>query len=922
MRNIDLNGEWSFCYTADEEVTSGHIPQVKDFSAVMPIPGYWDDHLESLKRTKVWSRGVLFNPDYRKIDYPLGTGKPADTSLPYIIGTGWYRKEVYIEKDLEGDHILFCGGEAVTDFILFINRNFVYIHKNQMTGSQYYINDYLRYGEINEIIIAVSNFRRDIISTAYRGFKGFSAGIYGNVRIQARRCCMIEDVYAYSNPEMTSITIQTSLMKRSGDPVSVRWRFTDPAGQLVRSGELMADTDVISDICNAEDFVPWTDHNPYLYQLEVAVYAADMLCDRRLLHYGFRVAGTKQMHILLNNRRILLRGLTEHGYYPLTCTPPDDKKYYRSIVKKYKEIGFNWIRFHTTVPHQYYLEACDELGMLVQVEAPNNFKDEMWEGFLQKCRNHPSVILYCGGNEERLTDELIKRLEQAAQQQKEMVPDALFSPMQALPYVDWLLEEEVPIRKEPIPHNPEKLQWLKQFSDVFQPQKDIGFNKITAGWRTLDPLLSFYQKPYVSHEVGILDGYIDLDLENRYRNTRIGTSLYQGAREYLEKENLLHNAAYYYKNSCLWSAAIRKIFIEKLRLCDHTSGYDYLGAIDCHWHRTGYTPGILNEFHEYKPGEGKREILRYNGENVVLLDIPVERNFRCNTEVRFDAFASVYGKDEIGDAEFSWKLMVSDDRCLVRGKKRIGKIETCKKSALGEIVVAIPEVAQAMQCTLRICLESAHYEIENEYAVWVYPDNTLDTGEVLICEELDDMILERINDGLSVLFLSPNGLKTTPLSYTKMMAGRTVGNTATVIYDHPITERFPHQGWCDLQFYSMFEGGKAVVFDADSPLIFEPIIEIVSSYKTILKQSCLFEFSIGKGKVVVCTLNLKGTDPGMTALQQAIITYMSWEEFQPKHKLCWDEAQSFFHPDGQLNLDYSQETGLDGNAQFIRKESV
>ena len=63
-------------------------------------------------------------------------------------------------------------------------------------------------------------------------------------------------------------------------------------------------------------------------------------------------------------------GLTDHGYFPLTCTPPMDTAYYRKAVQKYQEIGFNWIRFHTTAPHEAYLDACDELGMMVQVEAP------------------------------------------------------------------------------------------------------------------------------------------------------------------------------------------------------------------------------------------------------------------------------------------------------------------------------------------------------------------------------------------------------------------------------------------------------------------------------------------------------------------------------------------------------------------------
>lgn len=914
MKVIDLNGIWKFAYTAGGDISVEAIPPEPEFCARMTVPGYWDDNLDTLKLTKAWSRGVCFNPDFRQIEYPLGTGKPADASLPYLIGTGWYKKEIWIAQE-EALKAVLEVGEAVTEVAVFINQQLAGIHKNPMTGIHLEISDFLKYGEWNEILLAVSNTKRDIISTLYRGFKGFSAGIYGNVALHCADRCVIRDVYVYPDPGMKALNFHVSLDHKGHEALTLRWAVKDEKDDTVCQGDLKADKQDISFSCTSAGLIHWSVKTAALYQAEILVYAGATLCDRKIQTFGYRLPEIRGMEILLNGEPILLRGLTEHAYFPLTCTAPLEKTFYRKIVKRYREIGFNWIRFHTTVPPEAYLEACDELGMLVQVEVPNGFHDYMWGEVLRKCRKHPCVILYCGGNEERLTDDLITRLEHAARLQKELVPDALFSPMQALPYVDWILEEEdVGLALNPIPHNPVKLEWLQRFSDVFQPQKDIGFNRLESDWRDLEPIIDFYRRPYTSHEVAICDSYINLDLEKRYEGTRIGTDLYAGARENLKRAGVLEQAQVYYRNSCLWSAAIRKVYIEKLRLCKNVSGYDYLGAIDCHWHRTGYTPGILNEFHEYKEGESREDILRYNGENVILLDIPVRRNLSCGGQAEYQAFASVYGVENIDDAVVTWRLLMEDGTCWLAGRSFVGTVATHQKTSLGSIRIQIPEVDKAEKCTLHITMDSSTCYLENQYNVWVYPLKEPKKNEVILLKETDKNIFERIRQGAAVLILNPMGLKTVPLSFTKMLAGRTVGNTATVIHDHPAVEKFPHDGWCDFQFYSMMEQGRAVVFDDDMPLKFRPIVEVVSSYKTIFKQAAVFEFGIGKGKALVCTLNLDGDDPAQKTFLCLLLEYMNSSRFQPEQIISRAEAERMFDGLGMMDLDYSQETGLDGNA--------
>lgn len=156
----NLEGIWRFAYRPDNLISAQQIPAAAAFDACMPVPGFWDDHLPSLKRTEVWSRNVLFNESYRKIEYPLGTGKPSDGSLPYLVGTGWYQKNIFI-PDIQAQYTLEIAG-AVCQIAVYVNRQFVTFHDNPMTPIQANITDFLKPNLNNEIVFAVLQCRPNI----------------------------------------------------------------------------------------------------------------------------------------------------------------------------------------------------------------------------------------------------------------------------------------------------------------------------------------------------------------------------------------------------------------------------------------------------------------------------------------------------------------------------------------------------------------------------------------------------------------------------------------------------------------------------------------------------------------------------------------------------------------------------------------
>jgi len=128
------------------------------------------------------------------------------------------------------------------------------------------------------------------------------------------------------------------------------------------------------------------------------------------------------------------------------------------------------------------------------------------------------------------------------------------------------------------------------------------------------------------------------------------------------------------------------------------------------------------------------------------------------------------------------------------------------------------------------------------------------------------------------------------------LAGRTNGHLATVIREHPITKKIPHEGFLGRQFERLLTGGRAAILDSAS-VEYSPIIEIATSYKNAHKEALLFEYKVGVGKLLVCGLNFTEGDPVAEWLRSEIRKYAGSEEFEPKTSVTQSELLEILSAD-------------------------
>ena len=884
---INLGGEWRMQYLGNKLYSEKVAPDMSTgevFSSA--VPGYWEDMLDEFRKTKLHTK-LEYNPLYTLQRYPQ-VGYVPDMALPTVIGCfGYSRTFSLTEGEAALPCLLYCGG-AHNTLDAWING--AYIGKHKGYSSEFYFtipSGVLSEGE-NEIILTVSNLRqegymdRPVSGCTARAANECTGGIYGEVELR-----FIPDglVGAYVRCDQSLDCFKVVL---EGDVRGSAIVDILDGKTVVASAEV--DEGCSEAIFERGNLELWSPDSPRLYVARVRTATQEVS-----VRFGIRSLESRGIRLYLNGKPFYFRGICEHGYYPITVHPSRDKNYYRMVIKTMKNLGFNAIRFHTWVPMAEYMEAADELGVVIEVETPNNTTYEEWCDIVSYCKHYTSPLAYSSGNEMVIDEEYIEHLRKCAAL-VHGTSDALFSPMSAMRGIEYVLSGD--IVDLPFPHNPGRIEAIEEFCDLFNTYSRGGTSYRSDGGvpAYLDECNKVYHKPLLSHEICIQGTYIDLSLEDRYRTSRIGdTELFSSVRRHLLDKGLLDRAPVYYKNSAAWQQILRKHCFEVCRRTESFSGYDYLGDIDHHWHTFGYCVGMMNEFYELKIGETVENVKRYNNDAVLLADLPRCVNFKSGERVCFPILVSNYG-ERLERATLT--LRVTDGKKVyVRREIRLSDIASGELTKLYELSFSMPKVEKPLALKLIATLSGGNTDIDNTWDIYVFPSvkaaipskKAQNAANIVIADDMSgDELVSHMKNGKRVLLFSAGPLARLKNSFQISIAGRTEGHLATVINESPIMEAFPHTGFCSWQFREMLTDSHTALLDLPKA-DFKPIIESASSYKNARREAILFEYKIGEGSLLISTLNFKESDPAAMWLKSRIIDYAMGEEFAPKERLSIGE---------------------------------
>lgn len=108
----------------------------------------------------------------------------------------------------------------------------------------------------------------------------------------------------------------------------------------------------------------WSPTHPFLYDMTVRVYKDNKLVDEQHQKVGIRFFELKEDGLYLNGSKYALSGTNRHQEYPYIGYALSDNANWRDAVL-IKNAGFNFVRLSHYPQSESFLDACDELGLIV-----------------------------------------------------------------------------------------------------------------------------------------------------------------------------------------------------------------------------------------------------------------------------------------------------------------------------------------------------------------------------------------------------------------------------------------------------------------------------------------------------------------------------------------------------------------------------
>jgi beta-mannosidase len=279
-------------------------------------------------------------------------------------------------------------------------------------------------------IIAKHKYLRKSLSdfaTPYFGIHPHSVkvGIFRDVVLDVPSDSWIQDVWVRSelSPDHRQAKLR-AVVQVGGAAAQVGWTLSDPAGQELARGRKDAATPVTEfeiDVQDPKLWWPRTHGKPDLYELRVDIGNPGQLMDTYKMPVGIRevrlilkdrATGEKRFQFEVSGQPIYLQGANWTPVEGMThCWHREQAL---GLLDLLEQVGMNILRVwgDAYMPPEEFYDECDRRGFLVwqdfmfghgmhpngNPEFDDNCRGEI-EQIIRTLRNHPSLLLWCGGNE-------------------------------------------------------------------------------------------------------------------------------------------------------------------------------------------------------------------------------------------------------------------------------------------------------------------------------------------------------------------------------------------------------------------------------------------------------------------------------------------------------------------------------------------
>lgn len=612
---------------------------------------------------------------------------------------------------------------------------------------------------------------------------------------------------------------------------TARTEILDQAGQVVVSHtQILADHNAaVSALLVVEKPESWSPQSPYLYHLRIQLDREGQpvaLTERR---FGFRQLDAQGDQLRFNGVPVCLRGILSWGWDPNTLAPTPSDDAIRDEFRRVRELGFNMVKLCLFVPWSRVFEIADEEGVFLWLELPMWYQimdDHLREqavleypDILAAVHHHPSIVIYSLGCElgAHMADAaLLDRLNSIARRMTRgvMICDNSGSG-EAYAGLDFDFADFNDY------HFYCDLHYFTPLLDHFR-----------RDWRP--------ERPWIFGEFCYTDDYrspaelADASGDRPWWRDLLGVSggihrwAYRDQEARMQALNSPFTDMELMQISRQQSFVVRKATLEMVRSRRGMGGYVITGLRDTPISTSGvfddlgrskFEPGTFRMFNAdavLALEQGRARVWK-NGDRPAYQD---RFNHRAGEIVSLRVVLN-HTQDQWQGGELRWWLHRPDGSCHAQGTAEAGPVPAGLPREIARLDWIAPEVEGAEQWTLEVELAGL---ISNRWPLWFYPSipdwpDGLSIYDPAGCLRGYEPIprIEAISAAHDVCITSQ---WTPPVQEYAEAGGRLIliqqgqgglpvvstdfwGESITLLHEHPILSKFPHQGYADMQFYHL-----------------------------------------------------------------------------------------------------------------------
>ena len=334
---------------------------------------------------------------------PLGREYP-ETSI------GWYRRTFTLPSADKGKRISLDFDGVYRDAMVMFNGHYIGENLSGYVPFRFDVTDFANFGEPNVLVVRVD-------ATENEGWFYEGAGIYRHVWLTKTDPLHLAHagnfVWSSVRGQSATVFISTEIENESSPDKKVRAisRIVDAKGKTVATAQSNVanvpafGAATLSSQATVKNPLLWSLETPNLYRLITSVEGDGIVSDGEETTFGIRtIRFDPDKGFFLNEERVKMKGTCNHqDHAGVGAALPDRLQYYR--IERLKEMGSNAYRASHNPPTPELLDACDRLGLLVMDEtrlmSSNPEGLSQLSRLIRRDRNHPSVVIWCLGNEER-----------------------------------------------------------------------------------------------------------------------------------------------------------------------------------------------------------------------------------------------------------------------------------------------------------------------------------------------------------------------------------------------------------------------------------------------------------------------------------------------------------------------------------------